>query len=64
MKKFKITKLSGAFWSTNKLMDKAEVELNELTANGYEIFDISFGYSTSGVLTCFITYTDTLEMSS
>ncbi|GGD63290.1 hypothetical protein GCM10011514_29150 [Emticicia aquatilis] len=56
MKKFEIIRVSD-WWSTSSLMEKAENTANQKSQEGYQIVNISFGYSIWLAPSAYITIT-------
>lgn len=55
MKQFRIFTVSKNFWEPDNLIKKAELKLEELSNEGFEIVSVSFGYNLWKIPTTFIT---------
>jgi hypothetical protein len=55
MKKYRIITVTKNFWKTENFINKVEIKVNELSNEGFEIINVSFGTNNWNVQSAFIT---------
>lgn len=60
MEQFRVFTLSN-MWSTKNLTRRVELELKKLSAEGYEIISVDFGFNIWWIQTAFITVKKTVK---